>query len=703
MKWKTRTRLIVILFLIIQSTSFIKAQTQNSFLDSLKTRLNDETLNIEQRVNLYKELSYHYYDLKPDSALLYSREGYQLALQVGDSLQIVTLGRITGQTLRITNQFEEAEIFLKRVIGIAKRNNYTSDLTKAMNSLALIYNYRTQYDKALELHFEALQLRENSGDAFGIATSLTNIGFVYYKLRNYEKAIQYYEKAMFIREGLENKTDLEILYINSAQAHIKLADENQQKLAIAIKLIDKGLDKCNVNCSQYTVSIANYAYATAYMRLKDFTKSEYYHKLSYQNAKAFGETRLMADNLVQIAMIYLTANKDYVQAERTLKEALELATQTEYNQVILDIYKSLSLVEQSLNNGEMESFYQSKYIALRDSLFSESLVNNVSKIQARFEERENIKTIQSINDVIKKQKQINIASGVIIVLISGLAFMVYQSNRYVKRVNSQLSDAKVTIEAQHHTLSNKQAILDEEVKKKRSELQIALERLQDVNKELDGFIYSTAHNIRGPLAVLNGMCNYIQDTLEDKDVLQSVYAVDQTIEKVNTIINRLLVINKIYNSRISVSQIHFHLILDNILLVANKLYPFKVEVDKSIQQDLYLLSDPDLIQVILSNLIHNSFKNIDSNKPDPTIKIRIAQEGNFINMMVSDNGTGINHVQPGDLQGFFVSPTNNESTTGLGLYIVKKSVEKLNGRSFWYSKDGYTSFEVIIPSTLEAA
>jgi hypothetical protein len=65
----------------------------------------------------------------------------------------------------------EAENILLSVLPMARRYNLTSEFQKILTNLGLVYTYRGEYDKALDLHFKTLSLREKDGDKYELSIS----------------------------------------------------------------------------------------------------------------------------------------------------------------------------------------------------------------------------------------------------------------------------------------------------------------------------------------------------------------------------------------------------------------------------------------------------------------------------------------------------------------------------------------------------
>ena len=325
------------------------------------------------------------------------------------------------------------------------------------------------------------------------------------------------------------------------------------------------------------------------------------------------------------------------------------------------------------------------------------------KFKLNFAQRENIATIASNEVVIKQSRDLNIA-GAVIVLLAGLLVLVLQfGNRNIKRVNAKLSEAKEVIQEKNQELANKNKDLDFQVEKKTADLARANSSLKQVNDELDNFIYKTSHDIRGPLASLKGMCNVALMDVQDPVALDYLKKLDATAERLNTILTRLVIINQINNSKLTVERIDFESIVSDVLLLERKKgVPAELLIMPQIDDDAIIESDKELVRIVLENLIDNAIKFYnDSDRVKSFVKIHINSmpKGGVI-VRVIDNGIGISESSPGKLFQMFSRASERSETGGIGLYITKTATEKIGGKvGLLTTPEGYTEFYVIFPAS----
>lgn len=231
------------------------------------------------------------------------------------------------------------------------------------------------------------------------------------------------------------------------------------------------------------------------------------------------------------------------------------------------------------------------------------------------------------------------------------------------------------------------------------EAKIQNAHLEKVNAELDRFVYSTSHDLKGPLASIKGLANVAQ--LEEPDnPLQSYFKmINERVAYLEKFIYDISQYSR--NSRQEIA--HTPVYLEELAKEAIENLRFSGDADKisfEITDKIkeVLVIDAYRINVILNNLLSNAIKYHNYRQPKPTIKIYLEKSGSNVSFKVSDNGIGIAPDQVNKIFDMFHRATERSDGAGLGLYITKEAVEKLKGRISVQSIPGKgTSFTVNIP------
>ncbi len=224
--------------------------------------------------------------------------------------------------------------------------------------------------------------------------------------------------------------------------------------------------------------------------------------------------------------------------------------------------------------------------------------------------------------------------------------------------------------------------------------------LEKVNAELDQLVYSASHNLRAPLLSMKGLLSLIslEDTaLEDRNrFMQEVY---RSIERLDATIHDIIEYSK--NARLEVAPKE----MDILHIIHSTLEDLKFidecKVAISVKTDLHspLISDELRIRSIIHNIISNSIKYADPAKNERHLNITVKTSATQCMLTFSDNGIGIPQQNQERVFEMFYRATSLRTGSGLGLYIVKEMLHKLDGRMHLTSQQGIgTSITLEIPN-----
>ncbi len=260
----------------------------------------------------------------------------------------------------------------------------------------------------------------------------------------------------------------------------------------------------------------------------------------------------------------------------------------------------------------------------------------------------------------------------------------YAVNERTKKLNEALSE-----------INNRNDLLKESNSK-----------LLQLNKEKSEYLGVVAHDLKSPILGIMGFAEIISDELQDleqDDVRRFANNISNSSGKILETINRLLDVNMIEEGKIELRLEEFDLVSlvsETVSLAIpharnkNIVINFRSEVEK-----LQIESDRSLSGQVFDNLISNALKYSFS---DSKVKVRIRLKDQSAFVEVEDQGQGISEEELPMIYDRFKrlssKPTAGESSTGLGLNIVKNLVNLLHGKISIKSKVGEGStFTIELP------
>lgn len=228
------------------------------------------------------------------------------------------------------------------------------------------------------------------------------------------------------------------------------------------------------------------------------------------------------------------------------------------------------------------------------------------------------------------------------------------------------------------------------------------EKLLKANNELDQFIYKTSHDLRAPLLTALGLVELAQkDPEKDKHdylnmIKQSLQNLDNFIEDINAFYrNEKLAVR---SERIDFDQI----IKDEIDNLQNA-NGTGIEINYNITRVAELISDSIRLKTVMTNVLSNAIKYSDPNKETSYVNVDVQITPDTCQVKVEDNGIGIRKEYLKSIFDIFYRADENAKGSGLGLYIVKDTVDKLNGQIEVHSDYGKgTAFTITIPNFLSS-
>jgi signal transduction histidine kinase len=234
------------------------------------------------------------------------------------------------------------------------------------------------------------------------------------------------------------------------------------------------------------------------------------------------------------------------------------------------------------------------------------------------------------------------------------------------------------------------------------ELSKANEDLQKTNMELDKFVYSVSHNLRAPLTSVLGLVGVakLEITKGQQPAVELFNMIEKSIHRLDETIKQILDYSQ--NARIApvMRQIHFQQIVDHVwdrlsYTAGQNLLTREVNING----DSAFFSDPQRLSLIFENLISNGINFIDNSKPSSFFKITISVCAEHAEIEFWDNGIGIEESHLPFIFNMFYRATDRSLGSGLGLYVVRESVGKLDGKISVESKfNQWTCFRVRLPN-----
>lgn len=256
---------------------------------------------------------------------------------------------------------------------------------------------------------------------------------------------------------------------------------------------------------------------------------------------------------------------------------------------------------------------------------------------------------------------------------------------------TNLAEFLDAINEAYNTYDTDYAQLDRTLEVSSGELFKTNKELTKVNGELDRFIYSASHDIKAPLCSVEGIIQVIKLS-SDPELNIHLDHLEKSVHQLKVVINSLVNFTK--NARIEVSLENVSIseciedAIDSLWNMENlDLIEVKTNVKTALNNDL-IIGDKARISSILQNLVQNAIVYHDFEKENPYIEVNAEISENTCLLEVKDNGSGIDKIHIDKIFDMFYRAHDHSKGNGLGLFIVKEIVTKLNGKISVVSEPG---------------
>ena len=245
--------------------------------------------------------------------------------------------------------------------------------------------------------------------------------------------------------------------------------------------------------------------------------------------------------------------------------------------------------------------------------------------------------------------------------------------------------------------------LNREMREAREDMEIKNVELRKINIELDKFVYSISHDLRSPLLSIKGILQLIP--LKEKlntGTVKYLQMAEKSVNRLDQTIQEILDYSR--NARLDLRLSTFSLVqmIEGVfadLRFANELpVSFSLEISGSsnIQSDKYRMD------TLLKNIIGNAVKYRNPDVKVQWVKVTVSSQNNTHIIRVSDNGIGISEKNMPKIFEMFYRGSSIVSGTGLGLYICKEIIGRLEGTIEVESTPGKGStFTLVVPTAYQ--
>lgn len=637
-----------------------------SYLDALKTM---ERLNMRRELGqLYGDIAWLYFKQFNDpETIIFAEKAMKIGLEIGDNLGVGHAHSVLGS----------------------------------------LYATQKKYEKALQEHMQALEIRKHGQSRAGIAESYYNIATVYEKMGNIQQALAYAEQSLEIDKVLGNLFNLGLSYKKVASLHLLTEKYGETQTFLALADI----------CAQKTRSLElrrdiDLLYAELFEKKGDLkTANQYLHKAFGSNDSLYNVLNL--EKTAEIRGLFDLENIELKSKQR----AQELAFQQSEMEKQQDYYFFIKVI----------LFLVSFFLVVSAYRYYKSWKSNL-KLLVEIAERKKAEA-QNLQSQLKFEEaqalahvgnwEFQLATGALswsketyrifdlenqpdeslyeawcakchpddlAKLEEGIAHTIKTGEPFNVEHRAVFKDGTVKyIDCIGEAIKDAQGNV---IGLKGTDQDITLQKLADLAKS--EFLSSMSHEIRTPINGVIGIANLLQTEKLTPTQLEYVHTLKFSAQHLSSIVSDILDFSKIESGNLVFENLPFNLkdlasnvfkLFENKALEKHLRYEFKpdLQITNSLSGDYVRLSQ------VLSNLLSNAIKFTEKGAVEFAYYLKESTDQSVrVLFTVRDSGIGI---APGQTKQIFdnffqadASISRKYGGTGLGLTISKKLVEQQGGK-----------------------
>lgn len=529
---------------------------------------------------------------------------------------------------------------------------------RSLNQLGLFYMIRGEFDKAIDFSDRALAIFEPLEDQKGIADAKYNKANVYYKTDNFHTGLQLLLECLTIYQKLDDHHNEGRVLKSMGTIYEYFGDYSNAKGSYhrCIEAANKVNDINQVSNAYNPLSGIYLKEGRCDLALATIEES-----ILVKNQT--NDIRGLAFALYGRGKVFLKL-KTYERAMEDLTRSLEI-----HREMGDQPGQGLALNKLGLTALGMKKYDDAEQYFIQAAQLAEGLNIQFISFKANYNlyllahERGNIpEAFHRLRKyVLQKEAVINTHT-----------YNIVKSYESIKRIESLQHEARAQRE--------RAAIIENK------------------NAELDSFFYRISHDLKGPIASLLGLYNLVKLEIKDETALQYFDMYQSQLIRINNIVLDLINLTRMNHDGLGKSTIDFKLMIDDCILSFHYLPNFRqIHFVKEVEDSISYSSEWAIVNTILQNLIENAIK-YQRAEGEPYIGIFVTHSASHVKIRVEDNGQGIRPDDQPKIFDMFFRANDRAQGTGLGLYILKRAVERLRGEVTFQSElNRGSSFVVLLP------
>ncbi len=669
-----------LLFFVLLFFSINLSYSQTKIIDSLSTQLKALKANFNYSrqdttlINLLNTLGREFYEYEIDSAFFYSKKALELSKNVAYTKgSIAALNNLANYYSDI-GAHDKSILCFNQILPMAKEIQNDQQLIDTKISLAKAYNIKENYELALQESLEGIEIAKKIKNSRSLALFYFRLSKIYSDLGLFKEAIIYENKVISIysKLNLQKKCGQEYIVISRYYAEI-------MNLKDAKTYLNKGINIVSKNKDWAWLSIGYRIKGEIYLKEKNYEEALQWLKKSESILQQIDDQKIEDIYLLHdLAEAYRGINLDSI-SEQYANQSLSKAKFGNKTDLIKNNFKTLYHLYKKKDDPVKALKYFELHEELSDSLKKLSKNRNLLTLKAQMDhENQKELLIAENKKAIHEQNQLFYTIIAIISILLLLTILVILNERTQKKLNQEL-------QIRQNNLEQKKI------------------KLLEINTAKDKLFSLISKNLKGPIESLKNILQlFDKGEIDSDEFLNYVPKIRRDIDHLFFNLNNILAWGRTQMKGMYAVPSKYaleDLVFENMSIISEFAETKNIKIINLLPENTLTWSDPDQINIVLRNLIHNAIKFT----PQKGIITISAQDFDGLwQITVTDTGVGMDQKTRAPLfkGGYNTSKdgTNKEKGTGIGLSICKELIAYNRGEIWVESSFGKgSSFHFTLP------
>ena len=663
-------RFVVYFLVICFSPDGAAQEPQRDSLDKLLNIYEHRTDTVAARV--LSEIAMQYLEFDSPRSLDIAKRAERLVADVGVSPGRIRILLTLGVVYRADNKYAEASRCFERALVMARDIVAESEIAAILFQRGLIRDEQGKYDEALQDYSEAMQYGQRLQDNQLIVLGLIRLAGLYHYTKKYIRADSLYAEAL--NKCTDERYDyLRATVLNNYGLLCEARHQPERALLLYRNALVierrwgrlRGVGRLYNNIGALFLNQEKFDSALVYQR---------------EALRLYEKTRYNAGLSNLLGTIAQTQNRlgRHSEAIVSARRALEYVGKNDFKPEQVLAYQVLSDAYTGLGDYKSALAMMKNAATLQDSMYSVANAQKLAELETAQKEQE-IKLLQSQR---VQENIIRNALGLGAIALVAFAVVLVRSNRQSKRDNLRLQELNEKLFDANEELSlltsEKDEILNIVTHGLKSQIFGVRTIAELIRIEAANLNFLALAEMSAKISTAAGqMFSSVTNLLTMNEVEQGVLLPAMKAVDISSVVERICAE---FSDYAATKDIRIH----------------DTHQDNASADDRFVaLADERMFREVMENIISNALKYSPRGK---NIHIRLStyssqlQANNVIRVEVQDEGEGISASDMKKLFGKFArlsaQPTGGEHSTGLGLSIVKKMVEAMNGKVWCESELG---------------